>query len=77
MLPDYDNTTKELTKRIKALIPNHQEILNMNNPFELLEIKEFTYSDLGPSFMQANCALQMAKKQYKEEQCHQSTDERR
>ena len=54
---DYEKTADELTNRILALIPDHQEILNLETPFDLFKIKEFNCKDLQPSLAQAQRSI--------------------
>jgi len=58
---DYESTADELTRRIEALIPEHPEILKMDNPWPLFKVPGFTCEDLGPSMAQASFALGKAQ----------------
>jgi len=64
IMKNYQDTADELTNRILALIPNHKEILEMVEVFDLFKIKEFECSDLQPSISQAQWALTKAKLMY-------------
>jgi hypothetical protein len=60
----YENSAQELKRRIIALIPDHPEIMNMTEPFDLFKIEGFKCDDLQPSLGQAMGALAFAKKEY-------------
>lgn len=62
----YVETTNKLTERILELIPTHPEILSFESPWELFKVDGFKSNDLDPSFMQADFALQAARKLYTE-----------
>ncbi len=64
----YGLTTQKLRDRILELIPEHPEILGINNPFDLFKIEGFDVSDLEPSLAQATVALASAKMKYREKQ---------
>lgn len=66
MHPGYIATGNALADRISALIPSHPEILTMDDPFKLFQIKGFDCSDLGPSLAQASWALREAQERYKD-----------
>ncbi len=51
----------ELTRRILALIPEHPEILEMDEPWGLFKIPGFQCSDLAPSLPQASAAVSLAR----------------
>jgi len=57
---EYTLTADTLVNRIKVLIPKHPEILDMQDPWGLLKIDEFTYKDLQPSLFQVSWALAKA-----------------
>ena len=61
---NYIVTADELTGRILKLIPDHKEILEMAEAFDLFKIKEFDCSDLQPSLAQAQWSLTKAKLLY-------------
>ena len=58
---EYTLAADTLVNRIKVLIPKHSEILDMQDPWGLLKIDEFTYKDLQPSLFQVTWALAKAK----------------
>lgn len=64
----YEATANELRDRIQKLIPDHPEILDMTDPWELFKIEGFNCNDLQPSFAQASQALSVAKALHKMEQ---------
>jgi hypothetical protein len=61
---DYETTANELSNRILALIPEHPEILEIEDAFYLFYIEEFQCNDLQPSMAQAQWALRNAKNRY-------------
>jgi len=63
-MENYNYVGDELLNRILKLIPQHKEILEMAEPFDLFKIKEFECSDLQPSLAQAQWALTKAKLLY-------------
>lgn len=63
---NYTSINDELTKRILSLIPEHPEILDMDNAFLLFKIPTFSCSDLNPSLAQAIWSLSNAKRIYNE-----------
>lgn len=65
---EYVSTGEELTRRIKALIPDNPDIMRMSNPFDLLGVPGFEHSDLGPSYFQVCWSLARAKTEYMKEQ---------
>jgi hypothetical protein len=60
----YCSVLNKLVERIEALIPEHPEILELRNPFDLFKVPGFYCSDLEPSLMQASAALVEAKKRH-------------
>lgn len=60
----YEATANELVNRILALIPDHPEILGMEEPWGLHKIKGFQCDDLQPTLYQASWALVRAKHEY-------------
>jgi len=61
----YSNTADLLVERIKALIPEHPQILEMKEPWDLFKVSGFDCDDLGPSLFQASWALAKAIRDYK------------
>jgi hypothetical protein len=61
---NYQQTADTLVDRIKALIPDHPEILEMSSAWNLFDIKEFKCQDIGPTWAQAQLALRVAQKEY-------------
>ena len=57
----YSATADELVERIRALIPEHPEIMGMDDPWDLFKVEGFDCKDIGPSFFQASWALNRAK----------------
>jgi hypothetical protein len=64
--PYYADTAEKMVQRILETIPAHQEILSMNDPWELFQVKSFKCNDIDASLFQAGWALQEAKRRYKE-----------
>ena len=62
----YEQTGNELAKRVKALIPAHPEILEMESPWDLFSVDGFKCDDLQPSLAQAGWALARAKQMHNE-----------
>ena len=62
----YASTADRLVERIKALIPNHPEILELNDAWGLFKVDGFKCDDIGPSAFQASWALAKAKELYNE-----------
>ena len=60
-MTNYESTANILVERIKALIPNHPEILEMDSAWDLFKISEFQCGDLEPTMAQAQWALAKAK----------------
>ena len=76
----YTSTAEQLRDRIVALIPDHPEILEMVEAFDLFKVEGFQCKDLDPSLAQAQWALSAAKLAYshdnptkKEAPCRKST----
>lgn len=64
MNPGYVGAANELRDRIIALIPEHPEILEMTDPFDLHDVEGFTTEGLSVSFFQASWALAAAKEDH-------------
>ena len=64
---DYAETADELARRILTLIPDHPEILTINEAWDLFKVPGFRCDDLGPSYMQAVSALAKARHLYRTE----------
>lgn len=60
----YSATADTLVERIKALIPEHPEILEMNDPWALFRVDGFSTKGLDPTLFQAMWALEKAKQEY-------------
>jgi hypothetical protein len=60
----HEATARELERRILALIPDHPEILDMADSWDLFKVPGFKCSDLRPSLAQAAMALASAKNQH-------------
>ena len=63
----YESTAVELKNRIKALIPSHPELIDMDDCWGLFAVEGFHCTDLGPSMFQAGWALSAAQKEYRDE----------
>jgi hypothetical protein len=63
---NYEATANELTNRILALIPDHPEILSIDSPWALFKVPGFNCNDLDVTLAQAQCALSVAKKKYRD-----------
>ena len=59
--PVYEATADELVRRIRTLIPEHPEILELESPWDLFKVEGFNCADIGPSAFQASWALARAK----------------
>ena len=57
----YTATADTLTDRIRALIPSHPEIMEMESAWDLFKVDGFDCKDLNPSAFQAGFALGKAK----------------
>jgi hypothetical protein len=70
----YGDTIVTLRARILALIPEHPEIMDMEDPWRLFKVPGFRSDDLGPSLAQASGALASAQHIYRERMRHGETD---
>ncbi len=61
----YETVAQELKRRILALIPDHPEILEMTDAWDLFKIPGFNCSDLDPSLAQADAAFVHAKAEFR------------
>ena len=61
----YYRVLDELIERIEALVPEHPEILDLSDPFELFKVPGFACGDLDPSLAQASAALAEAKERHR------------
>ena len=59
--PYFEDPAYELVDRILALIPDHPEILEMENPRDLFGIEGFECADLGLDYYSAAWAFGRAK----------------
>ena len=57
----YEATANALVERIAALIPEHPEILALEDPWGLFKVPGFRCDDLQPTLAQAAAALAVAK----------------
>lgn len=57
----YASVADQLVERIKALIPDHPEIMDMTSPWDLFKVDGFDCNDLSPSMFQAGWALNKAQ----------------
>ena len=57
----YTATADTLTDRIRALIPDHPEIMEMESAWDLFKVEGFDCKDLSPSAFQAGFALSKAQ----------------
>lgn len=64
----YEAVGHELRDRILALIPEHPEIMELEDTFDLFAIEGFDCSDLKPSLAQAGWALGAARKAWSKQQ---------
>ena len=60
----YQDAAEELKHRIMALIPDHPEILEMDEARDLHRVPGFRCDDIGPSCAMADEALSEAKAEY-------------
>ena len=49
----YEGTANEVVKRLQLLLPDHPEILELDDPWGLFKIEGFDVKDLQPSLHQA------------------------
>jgi hypothetical protein len=69
----YEETADELVKRILLIIPDHPELLEMDNdPWKLFKMG-LKCDDLSPTLFQASWALAKAKQVFKENNNEKST----
>ncbi len=61
----YASRAETLSQRIFELIPDHQEILTLDSPFDLFKVDGFQCGDLEPSLAQAAAALAKARTRWK------------
>lgn len=61
----YYAVLDELIERIEALVPEHPEILELDDAFGLFKIPGFNCSDLEPSLAQASAALAEARERHR------------
>lgn len=66
--PYFEDPAYELVSRILALIPDHPDILEMENPRDLFKIEGFECTDLALEYNQAAWAFGRAKHEYAESQ---------
>lgn len=57
----YAGVADQLVERIDALVPEHPEILSMDDPWKLFAVPGFKCDDLQPSMAQAGWALAQVK----------------
>ena len=60
----YSDTADELVSRILKLIPDHPELITMDDPWKLFKVDGFNCNDLGPSLYQASWALSKAQQEW-------------
>jgi hypothetical protein len=61
----YYRVLDELAERIEALVPQHPEILDLSDPFELFRVPGFACGDLDPTLAQASAALGEVKERHR------------
>ena len=61
MSTPYAETADILVDRIRALIPDHPEIMDLESAWDLFKVDGLNCSDLGPSAFQASWALRKAQ----------------
>lgn len=64
MLSSYINDTEEAKSRILAAIPDHPEILEIKDPFDLFGIPGLNFDGLELSLFQAEFAMKKAQAEY-------------
>lgn len=57
----YETSCEIIYQRILVLIPQHPEIKDFKNPWDLFKVPEFQCSDLNPTY--AMVAIALAKAQ--------------
>ena len=57
----YEGVASSLVDRILALMPEHPELVTMDDPWQLFKVPGFQCDDLGPSLAQAGWALRNAQ----------------
>lgn len=62
---EYTSIADVLVERISALIPDHPEILTLEDAWGLFKVPGFKCDDLAPSLFQATRALSKAKAEHK------------
>lgn len=68
----YAGVGEELKRRIVALIPDHPEIMEFDDPWPLFKVDGFKCDDLGPTLAQAAVALRHAQREMGDEHERQS-----
>jgi len=63
-LPEYNSVIFKLVDLITDLVPEHPEILTLENSFDLFDIPEFNVDDLQPSLYQASKALYLVQRNF-------------
>lgn len=61
----YASTAEALVQRIAALVPEHPEILTLEDPWGLFKVPGFDCKDLCPSMAQASWALAKVQREHK------------
>lgn len=62
---NYEQTYSELERRIDALVPEHPEVLDLKEAFDLFKVPGFKCDDLQPSLCQAMLALQRVQHRHR------------
>jgi len=65
-MPSYNDTVNILKDRIKVLINDNPEILQIDDPWKLFDFEALVVSDLDPSLFQAQWALSRAKQEWRQ-----------
>lgn len=68
-MTSYEDTAQEFKRRILEAVPDHPEILEMDDAWHL--ISKVNSSDLDLTLAQATVALAHAKREYKEAKSHE------
>ena len=63
-MANYSKKCDSLGERILKLIPEHPEIMKIENAFDLFKVEGFKCDDLGPSLAQAQGALAWAQNRH-------------